>query len=785
MALKDDANELKGILGEVQKELNKFKNAGFEMSDGLNSSKDAMNEILEAAEQYQELENSRFNIFKKTKDLSTEELKNLAEKIKLNKEILKDSNKALSSDIAKNKQKAGNLKAEAHILKQKAELSFDEAQLLKQIESQQDDITKEITSQVQQQQKNNKLLNDADGSLASVENKIKGAAKASAFFSKIGGALDGIDIPFMNMLSPLQLINSLIQFMIGGFTEFDKSIGETAKSMNMTYAEAEATNRAAISLSENTKITLENATNLKDQTKELGVTYKQIVKSNNELQASLGTSVGIQNLSKDLQEGVALMAELETYAGLSAEETQGIMKYSAGTGKEAKNVTKEIMAGYKVHGLQNKLMLNEKDAMKAIAKTSKATQLSISGGAQGLGEALAAAKGLGVSLDKVDGIAGSILNFEDSIASELEAELLTGKQLNLEKARQAALDGELATVAEEIANQVGSAAQFGEMNRIQQEAMAKAVGMTREELAGSLMEQEALRDFSAESVELAEAEFNKKLETMDLEDVMAEYQDNALAKQFEQKSIAESMAIEKEKENQRMLKSVESMAKLGEHAKDFLKQVRDTFDKLGGWKTVMVGLGGIIAGKMVKGIVDFGKGVNDGIKYVKKLNLENLKSAKTQIVGGAYKMASFLGPAGMVAVGGLIGAGMAYLAFADDMFSPGGKSGYGNRTLMGPEGAIALNNNDDIIAGTNLFKGNDVSSEGGGATKMGGKGTMSVGSDMSSVVAAINTLGAKVEAMANRPINVGMDGKKVVEASTGNNPNTFGAEVGKNSFELQ
>ena len=68
---------------------------------------------------------------------------------------------------------------------------------------------------------------------------------------------------------------------------------------------------------------------------------------------------------------------------------------------------------------------------------------------------------------------------------------------------------------------------------------------------------------------------------------------------------------------------------------------------------------------------------------------------------------------------------------------------------------------------------------------MGGKGSMSIGSDMSSVVAAINTLGAKVEAMANRPINVGMDGKKVVEASTGNNPNTFGEEVGKNSFALQ
>ena len=40
--------------------------------------------------------------------------------------------------------------------------------------------------------------------------------------------------------------------------------------------------------------------------------------------------------------------------------------------------------------------------------------------------------------------------------------------------------------------------------------------------------------------------------------------------------------------------------------------------------------------------------------------------------------------------------------------SPGG-SGYGSRTLFGPEGAIALNNKDTVIAGTNLFpKENDV-----------------------------------------------------------------------------
>ena len=40
------------------------------------------------------------------------------------------------------------------------------------------------------------------------------------------------------------------------------------------------------------------------------------------------------------------------------------------------------------------------------------------------------------------------------------------------------------------------------------------------------------------------------------------------------------------------------------------------------------------------------------------------------------------------------------------MLSPGsGAGGYGNRILTGPEGSFALNNNDTVVAGTNLGGG--------------------------------------------------------------------------------
>jgi hypothetical protein len=91
------------------------------------------------------------------------------------------------------------------------------------------------------------------------------------------------------------------------------------------------------------------------------------------------------------------------------------------------------------------------------------------------------------------------------------------------------------------------------------------------------------------------------------------------------------------------------------------------------------------------------------------------------------------------AVGALIGAGVGLVGAgtatpANDMFS----AGYGSRVLVTPKGAFALNNADDIIAGTNLFP----------------KGTLQAGSDNSDLVRKVDKL---IDALSNASttINVG------------------------------
>lgn len=90
-------------------------------------------------------------------------------------------------------------------------------------------------------------------------------------------------------------------------------------------------------------------------------------------------------------------------------------------------------------------------------------------------------------------------------------------------------------------------------------------------------------------------------------------------------------------------------------------------------------------------------------------------------------------------VGAAIGAGIGLVAAgtatpANDMVS----AGYGSRMLVTPNGAFALNNADDIIAGTNLFP----------------KGSLQTGSDNSDLVRKVDNL---ITALSNASttINVG------------------------------
>ena len=102
--------------------------------------------------------------------------------------------------------------------------------------------------------------------------------------------------------------------------------------------------------------------------------------------------------------------------------------------------------------------------------------------------------------------------------------------------------------------------------------------------------------------------------------------------------------------------------------------------------------------------------------------------------------------------GGMLGGEVGDMLFgkADDMV------GYGTRTLVTPKGPIALNNNDTVIAGTNLFKGDDVTSFPKGALNLSG------GIDLTPITDALKEVKIAIAEISNRPIILMVDGTEII-----------------------
>ena len=143
--------------------------------------------------------------------------------------------------------------------------------------------------------------------------------------------------------------------------------------------------------------------------------------------------------------------------------------------------------------VNNKTGIKYQQVMKDISEAGNATALTIGKFPGGMAKAAFNARKLGLTLAQVGRISENNLDFESSIANEMEAELLLGKDLQLDKLRLASMNGNQAEVAAEIARITKEAGDFNEMNVYQQQALAKAMGMTREELADSIVKEKALK----------------------------------------------------------------------------------------------------------------------------------------------------------------------------------------------------------------------------------------------------------------------------------------------------
>ena len=207
-------------------------------------------------------------------------------------------------------------------------------------------------------------------------------------------------------------------------------------------------------------------------------------------------------LGQGLAETSAVTSDLASNFGMSLEKADGlsnkILDTAMATGLSNDEATKlfgtlgqvaGITAKQSEHLIEGTAQLARQagvapqQVLKDIAASSETIAIFTKDSGENLFEAAVAARQFGLNIDSVAKAARSTLDFESSIAAEVEASVMLGKQLNLQKAREAALNKDLVGFQEEIKNQLGGIGKFTELNVFEQESLAKAVGMSVSEVA--------------------------------------------------------------------------------------------------------------------------------------------------------------------------------------------------------------------------------------------------------------------------------------------------------------
>ena len=444
-------------INSLAKDSNKLIINQSRINQGLYSAKDITKQILENEDKLYVLEQQRASTIQAIKD---DEIKSKKEKKALINEINKEYKQAVDYNtvlVEKLKEQEGTLKSTEKRL----------------------GVTGEAFKRLSKIPIAGDILNINQG----LVNMRKTAGETTNTFKILGsgikGVFEGIEKASV-FLGILAVAKKIFDFIKDAMFAADERVTNLAKGLMISKDAA----RGVYNSLKSSKLEIDSIYNT---TKDVTEAYTDLINLTEFVTSATNEQINAQIiLTKNL--------------GLSKEEAFGVQEAFIASNNEAnkgKDIVYEQIAAF---ANENKLLSSGKKIFADIAKTSKLIQINFNGNLGALVKTTLEAKKLGLSLDQVSKIGNSLLNFEQSISSELEAELLTGKDLNLEKARYYALTHNIAGLTEEISKQGITQEKFAAMNVIQQEALAGALGMSAEEMGDMLYKQKVLNKVGGETL---------------------------------------------------------------------------------------------------------------------------------------------------------------------------------------------------------------------------------------------------------------------------------------------
>jgi len=336
--------------------------------------------------------------------------------------------------------------------------------------------------------KNGKLLS---GTAASTKARALGLTKT---MSPLQAGIKAIGPALKKALGPVGIILELVQAII----KADKEITELGKAFTLSK------NEAAVLRSE-----LATAAS---RSGDIFVTTSKLLEAQQTLNKELGLTV---HFSGDT---LVTASKLLEKVKLQGNAVAGLAAQSVVAGESFDENYKNALATAYQFQVQTGRTADLRNIMNQVGQVTGALRAQLGGSTVEIAKAVANAETLGMNMKEVATAGRQLLNFEDSITKELEAEVLLGKQLNLERARAAALTGDQVTLQNELQKNIGSFSEFSKMNVLQQEALAAAMGMTSDQISDILFKQEIQGKTAKELRALGKDELASRLEATTAQD---------------------------------------------------------------------------------------------------------------------------------------------------------------------------------------------------------------------------------------------------------------------------
>lgn len=402
--------------------------------------------------------------------------------------------KLTSRDIEMSAEARGILEAKAKMLQEGINLA-----------NEQNNISKEA---IQSYETSNELLSGIFDKISSGISKLPGGSflmKHLGFdkmkdniMNNMGGALktvmDGFSkgglVGGMQSLAPAarafgmalmagpQVIIFGIMAAVGGlialFMDADKEVSELGKELGISKKEALGVHEAAADLAAEMNVVGVNA-------KEIGKGIKTVSESLGGIDIASRFAAGDEKIQGMVKNAAILTEKF----GMSGEEVGNLQGLASATGVSVEELSMKATS-------IGKGIFSAKENMKILASIPKTMAASFKGNVDSMIKMAQQAKLLGLDMKKIEETGRRTLDIEGSLEAEMEARVLTGKDINLDAMRYAALHNDQATVMKELVKNAGTYSEFKEMDAVQQESLAKAMNMSKEEMIDMLQKQEDL-----------------------------------------------------------------------------------------------------------------------------------------------------------------------------------------------------------------------------------------------------------------------------------------------------